>query len=503
MAARGLTMRRAAMRRGDETGRGTIGGYDERCAADLATVGEGRALSREDRAWLARVVTGAVRPNRDKPLWDLAHALAALALLTGARDGRDLVTLVLDPGLARPGAIEARFGASAAGAAAADARGLVLGGARGWRGGWGGLARLLALGEFLLAAEDLAHFAALADWLDELARAPDADAAAVLAKRLARRLAAYRGAHMPLAAHERRFRAILAHLAGRTAFDDDDVLAVWQAEMRAGERPGFRTVAEHFVTFEAAAAVLRDLGGLNAAAPLDAAADWDGRLDADRLDAALADLAADDPPAPLADLLAGFPEGPKILTGAERDDLADLLRLDPFHRTRPLTALRAASFGRVQSGIANRLRRGGGGAGVAERAACAEAESYAALAARARDLAGHLGRMLRIAAALRLAGGAADLPAAARAALAAAEADLRRVRRAGFDDRARLEAGFAAAQDALLRLSAEADRLDRALAALDRQRPLDAAFAADRAAFAAVLTAAYAADAAASPAVVS
>ncbi|MEH3143817.1 MAG: hypothetical protein PGN34_00290 [Methylobacterium frigidaeris] len=461
------------------------GGYDERCAADLANVAEGRDLSREDRAWLARAVTGAVRPNRDKPTWDLAHALAALARAAGARDGRDLVTLALDPGLGHPAAVEARLG----GAAGTDARGLVPAEGEGWRTTWSGLVRLLALAEFVLTAEDLAQFATVSGWLDDLAAAPDADGAAFLARRLARHLAAYRNAHLPLAPLERRFRAILGFLDGRRAFTDDDILACWRAEMHEGERPGFRTVAEHFVTFEAACALLGGLEGLAAPISLAEHEGWE-----ERLDASLADLAAADSADALAALLAGWPDGPKILTGAEREDLADFLRLEPFHRTRPLTTLRATSFGRVQSGIANRLRRGGGGAGIAERTACADAESYAALQARAGTLAAHLARMLRIAAALRIADRDGLAPEA-RAALEAAEADLRRVRRAGFEDRAGLAAGFAAAEAALLRLAEEAGRMERALAALARQRPLDAAFAADRAVFADAFAAAYAGEA--------
>lgn len=463
------------------------GGYDERCAADLAAVGEGRDLSRADRAWLARVVTGAVRPNRDRPLWDLAHALAALTQATSAQDGRDLVTLALDPSLATAEACAARF----SGSATADARGLVLGGEAGWHTGWSGLARLLALGEFLLTAEDLGSFGTVTGWLDELAAAPDADGAAFLAKRFARYLAAYRNAHLPLAREERRFRALLGFLGGRRAFSDADILAFWQAEMAAGERPGFRTVAEHFVTFEAGAHLVDGLDGLSSATSLDAHEGWE-----DRLDAALSDLAAAEPAASLAALLADWPEGPKILTGAEREDLADFLRLEPFHRTRPLTTLRAASFGRVQSGIANRLRRGTGGPDIAERAACAEAESYAALAARAVELAAHLARMLRIAAALHILE-RDGLSTQARAALDAAEADLRRVRRAGFEDRAELTAGFAAAETALLRVAEETARLERALAGLARQHPLDVGFEADRAVFAEALSAAYAGEAAA------
>jgi hypothetical protein len=462
------------------------GGYDERCAADLAAVAEGRDLSREDRGWLARAVTGAVRPNRDRPLWDLAHALAALARAGGLRDGRDLVILALDPGLATAAAVAERF----SGMAGADARGFAPDGGEGWRTTWSGLARVLALAEFVLTAEDLQQFAAVAGWLDELAAAPDPEGAAALARRLARHLAAYRTDHLPLAPLERRFRAILGFLDGRRAFADDDILAFWRGAMDEGERPGFRTVAEHFVTFEAAAALLGGLEGLAAPASLAEHEGWE-----ERLDASLADLAAAEPAEALAAVLADLPEGPKILTGAEREDLADFLRLEPFHRTRPLTILRAASFGRVQSGIANRLRRGGGGAGIAERATCAEAESYAALRARAGALAAHLARMLRIAAALRIADRDGLAPEA-RAALDAAEADLRRVRRAGFDDRAGLAAGFAATEAALLRLAEEAGRLERALAALARQRPLDDAFAADRAVFAGALAAAYAGEAA-------
>ncbi|KQP40062.1 hypothetical protein ASF49_21405 [Methylobacterium sp. Leaf104] len=468
------------------------GGYDERCAADLAAVCEGRDLSREDRAWLARVVTGAVRPNRDKPLWDLGHALAALARLTGATKGRDLVSLALDPGLARPALIAARLGAARAEGAALDARGLVLTGDAGWRTTWAGLSRLLALAEFLLTAEDLGQFATVSGWFGDLAAAPDGEAAAFLGKRLARHLAAYRNEHLPLATLERRFRALFGHLRGRTDFEDDDILAFWCAEMEGGERPGFRTIAEHFVTFEAAASLRGGLDGLTGAESLEAHAGWE-----ERLDASLADLVADEPAEALVDLLAGLVDGPKILTGAERDDLGDFLRLEPFHRSRPLTTLRATSFGRVQSGLANRLRRGGGGPDIAERVACAEAETYPALAERVGSLAAHLDRMLRIAAALRVPADAEGLGPEVRDALAAAVADIRRVRRAGFDDPDLLTAGFARADAALLRLAEEVARLQRAVATLARQRPLAPAFASDRDVFARTFARAYAPEAAA------
>ena len=470
-------------------------GFDERCAADLSNVVEGRALAREDAAWLARAVTGAVRPNRDKPFWDLAHALAALARRPGIAGGRDLLDLVLDPRLARPAALAARIGPAGPGA---DERGLVLPlGETVWRTTWGGAARTLALAEFVATAEDLAGFAELAGWLDELVRSADDGAATgLLVRRLVRSAAAYRQRHLPLAPVEKRFRAILSFLAGRPSaarghgFDEDDILDYWRAELAGGERVGFRTVAEHFVTYEGVASALGGLAGLSRAASLEAIEGWE-----DRLDATLGEVVGEDAAAPLAAALAGLGDGPKtmgpkILTGAERDDLVDMLRLEPFHRSRPLTVLRAISFGRVQSGIANRLRRGSGGADIAERTGCAEAEPYADLDARARELQAHLDRMVRIAAALRIDASTADERVAA--ALAAAEAEIRRVRRAGFEDRARLADAFSQVDEVLVRAAREVASFVGAVEKLAGSRPLTHRFEADRAVFADALTRAYA-----------
>ncbi len=312
-----------------------------------------------------------------------------------------------------------------------------------------------------------------------------------MSRRLARHLAAYRHAHLPLAPLERRFRAILGFLEGRRTFTDDDILGFWRGQMREGERPGFRTVAEHFVTFEAASTLLGGLAALASPASLDAVEGWE-----ERLDASLADLAGAEPAETLAALLAALPDGPKILTGAERDDLAEFLRLEPFHhRTRPLTTLRAASFGRVQSGLANRLRR------RARRGRESPSARPAPRPRPTRRWPSGLGadRSSRPDAADR--GGAAG-PGGGRGpvprgrdALAAARADIRRIRRAGFDDPDRLAAGFAAADAALLRLAEEAGRLARAIAGLARQRPLEVAFATDRDVFADAFAEAYAAEA--------
>lgn len=464
--------------------------FDERCAADLSNVVEGRDLGRDDAAWLARAVTGAVRPNRDKPLWDLARCLGALAC--GAISGRDLVDLALDPRLARGPAMRARLEGSGV---PHDERGIVLvmGDATlhtTWHATWAGAARLLALAEFWLTAEDLGSFAEILGWLDELVRSgSDRNAVDLLTRRLVRLSSAYRSAHLPLAPVEKRFRAILTFLAGRAArgrgFDEDDILDYWRAEIRDGERVSFRTVAEHFIIYEGVASALGGLASLSGATSLDAVEGWE-----DRLDATLGEVVGTDAAAPLAAALDAFADGPKILTGAEREDLAEIVRLEPFHRTRPLTVMRAISFGRVQSGIANRLRRGSGGQDVAERARCEDAEPYEAVDARSRDLAAHLARMIRIAAALRI--GSEGHDGRVADALKAAAADIKRVRRAGFDDREALARAFAGLDDVLLRAAGETVAFTEAVAGLAARGPLVARFAADRPVFAAALTHAYA-----------
>ena len=462
-------------------------GYDERCAADLANVVEGRRLNRENACWLARAVTGAIRPNRDKPLWDIAHALVAIGAKAPARAVLDVV---LDPRLAAPEAIE-RHLSSIIPPERRDQFGILMqvGDTR-WKGSWAGLARLLALGEFILTMEDLAAFSEVLGWLEEALAPPhDVD---LLTSRLVRRINLYRHAHVPLAPIEKRFRAILVFLSGsrgrdvRDTFDDDDILAFWRAEITAGERPQIRTIVDHFITFEKATKILGSLRSLAEAMSLEAIEDW-----AERLEAMLGDLSvSDDAVVTLAESLAAVPESPKVLTGTERDDLVDVISLDPFHRTRPLTVLRTVSFGRIQSGIANRLRRRGGGAPISERVDCADAKSYTDVLARAEALETHLGRMIRIAATLRL-DDKSFKDAAVAKLLADAQADIGRIRRAGFDDRETLAAAFAKIDAALISVSDEIERFMSAAAKPVKGRLPADRFAEDRAFFSAAFTDAY------------
>lgn len=463
-------------------------GFDERCVADLANVVEGRRLGRGNAGWLARAVTGAIRPNRDKPFWDLAHAVMAIGREGGAKA---LLDAVLDPRLVTPDAI-ARYLSPRLPPERRDERGIVAQvGTTLWKGSWTGLARLLALAEFVLTMEDLSAFRDVSAWLDEALSMPhDVD---LLVTRLVRRINLYRQAHVPLAPVEKRFRAVLTFLGAGAAnarkpetFDDDDILAFWRAEVAAGGRPLFRTVVEHFITFEKAASILRGLRDVTEPASLESVEDW-----ADRFDTMLGDLVAgDDTAVTLAESLAIMPETPKILTGTERDDLIDIVSLEPFHRSRPLSVLRTVSFGRVQSGIVNRLRRQGGGPPVAERVDCADARSYAEVLARADTLKTHLGRMIRIAATLRMGQKQLDDPAVITL-LAAAEADIGRVRRAGFDDREELARAFAKVDEALISVSDEVEHFRSAATRPAKGRPYVDRFPEDRAFFSAALMDAY------------
>jgi hypothetical protein len=470
-------------------------GHDEACAADLGNVIEGRGLSREVAGWLARAVTGAIRPNRDKPLWDLAHALVLLGQKRqdGTCDARNVFDLVLDPRLAGPDALQRHLSPVLV-QGSVDQRGVVYPGLQTpWQMGWGGMTRLMALAEFMLTMDGLGSFADITSWLDEaLAARAAGEAIDLLVKRLTRQMNLYRQAHVPLAPVEKRFRTILSFLGARLGtarlnqFGDEDIADCWAHDIAQGERPLFRTVAEHFVTYEKVSAVIGSLRGVSEAVSVESIEDW-----ADRLDAMLGDVALpDEAELALAQQLAALPDTPKILTGAERDDLVDLIMLAPFHVSRPLTVLRSVSFGRVQSGIGNFLRRGSGGAPIEERVTCEEAESYADIIARAEALQQHLDRMVKIAAALRLTGQNFDRPEIA-AMLIAAENDIKRVRRAGFDDREKLKAAFEMIDETLLSVSREVGRFQSAAAKPSGGSKPQDRFDQDRDFFSGCLKAAY------------
>ena len=102
--------------------------------------------------------------------------------------------------------------------------------------------------------------------------------------------------------------------------------------------------------------------------------------------------------------------------------------------------------------------------------------------------------MIRIAAVLRLDADAKDARVAD--ALATGEADLKRVRRAGFGDRAALASAFARVDGLLVDVAREIEVFAASTETLSRARPLAAVFEVDRATFAEALGHAYATEAA-------
>lgn len=435
-------------------------GHDEVCLADLQAVVQGRLLDRGDRSWLARAVAGAVRPSRDRPVWDLAHTIAALGL-----DGLGLIDLALDPRLASGADFQERFHDRPG----TDERGLLLSEPRAWRCSWKGLARVMALAEFLLTADEMEGFAEISNAVGQGLAPKEAPA---FARWLAARLAAYRNAHMPAAPVEQRFRAIRSYLRGlgrSSGFDDDDILVFWQT--RRSDDTLYATVVEHFITYDRVRAELDTLSQLTDAERLETLETWDARLEA------AAQPHTDTPVlAGALALLQGTLDQPKLLTGTEFKALEETLRLDPFHKTRPLTALRVRVFGRIQSGIANRLRRGSGGPDIAERARCSDAD-YGSAAETARKLSDHLRNCLTIALALRSGDDADPLVEAGKRAL-------RTTRRAGFDlPRERLAAAIAEVDDALATTAMALEEHRAGLDHLNRAEPLSGRLEQDRAAF--------------------
>jgi hypothetical protein len=435
-------------------------GHDEACAADLHAVADGRMLGLQDRSWLARAVAGAIRPSRDRPVWDLAHAIAALGV-----DAPGLIDLALDPMLVSGAMVQAKLGDSAA----ADAQGLVLTSPRPWRCSWTGLSRSLALAEFILTADALDGFREIADRVGQgisPAEAPD------LARALAARMAIYRRIHMPAAPIERRFLAIRGYLrdAGRReGFGDDDILTFWHDSV--AQDVMFTTVVEHFITYERVLAEMGTLSAIGNADRLEDMDNWEDRLEAATLPVVDAACLTES-----MGVLAAMDDGPKVLTGAEQEALSTVLNLDPFHASRPLTALRARVFGRIQAGIANRLRRGMGGPDLGVRVQCADAD-YTAAAAATEALCAHLRRCLTIALALRTGpagGGIAEQ----------GERELRRMRRAGFDlPRDKLAHEMAQVDEALATTAQALEEHRQALLRLDRAEPLDSRLTRDRALF--------------------
>jgi hypothetical protein len=158
----------------------------------------------------------------------------------------------------------------------------------------------------------------------------------------------------------------------------------------------FQTAVQQFLTLRSVVSDLLAQAAFVGAPSLDA-------MPGDRAELLASEAApgesADPAHAGLASFLReGVPQDVKVLTGTEREQLLDLIECGDFVAKLPLTVLRYISFGAVQSGISNYLRRGGGGADIGARVTCSDAESYLDVQGQYAHLREHLNRLLLVAA---------------------------------------------------------------------------------------------------------
>jgi len=180
---------------------------------DVDAVADAHELRSEERVRLARVVTGAIPGNRDRPLYILAKAISQL--------DRSLDLSLFDL-VAAP---------------ANTGSGLLL-----WLGD-------RALLDFLASMDGYAFFDEIRDAVGELLAAGGSDEAVrACASRFARALYRYRQTYLPHERHRKAFNDIRAFLSEqtppRTAPSDGDALALWTEK---GSRA-------HWSTYDAALA---------------------------------------------------------------------------------------------------------------------------------------------------------------------------------------------------------------------------------------------------------
>jgi hypothetical protein len=479
---------------------------DEHTTSDLCAIAEARQLTASQCNMLARNVTGALRPNRDIYLWVLANVLSAVLLCGHRRQHKtfDPADCALEIVLAA--APERRAALTRLCAGHEDVRitgeGIAVNlDSLQFEASFARIDDALAFGDFFITGSDGALFASFKEAVLALTpvdgtAAPPQEAVGILSRRIAQ----WRRERLPLGRQERLFTALVGFLLkrptvqrrhGLLAFDDDDIVAFWRTCVEAGERLMFRTAVERFRDFGRLVKHLNALRSLARADDLDAlAARIETQSDADWN--ATADDVAE---VRLLGALKGLPDDPNALKGVECDMIATLAALMPFHKERPGSVLRVLAFGPVQSGIANRLRRGGGGPEIDERVGCGDAQSYDAVADRFYRLRDHLDGLRRIAVALRFGDKALVRgvdPDALAEVVQQGNAALRRLRRAGFDrPRAELAAVFAGIDGTLsdfctivCDFTAEIDRLGERRALSDR-------FTQDKPVFIEILTRAY------------
>lgn len=463
---------------------------DSATLIDIEHICEARSFSPSDRDRLTSYVTGAVRPNRDKPIWEACQLLARLADLYGA-DGRDTravvresIAVILNPSPRLP---DGYHGSNDE-----------------LRPSYSHLKVLLAFLEFLFTHNGLVHFGEMEAEIAGLAEAEagkDREARVKTAvSSISRYLHRYRVEHFPAAKYEKVFRAILTFLGNQDdritvnlRFSDDDMLKFWEEALMAGERPLFRTVVSHFQIVATVSADLRDQSALNTIEALDAS-DWFLNNLTERAD--LVDRG--DSPADRYRLLLEFledngPEEVKALTKVQKRQLRELVDWGVFLPEFPLTILRILSFGAVQVGISNYLRRGSGGDDIAIRVRCRDASEYRALVADYETMKAHLDRLVAISAYAVFGGNeAAKRSERLEKIMETGKRELRRIKRTGFERPLdELKILLKPAVPALIGLREAVDTFLGATEAITDSKPLEIRFEDDRKRFAGALSHAY------------
>lgn len=469
---------------------------DQQTISDINGIVESRRLSQADARRLVNFIAGAVRPNRDRPVFDLCRVLSVAAVATAPPAGK--------PGAGKPDrCLAAILGPSRAVAA------MVAG-----KAPMQEIGALLGFAEFLLTHDDCSYYGDMSRIITALAAAGEAGREVAVKEAvaaIASRLRSYRTERFPVARHEKVFRSLLSFLGARgksrsvSSFDDEDVVSFWESEIKDGNRVLYRTVVKHFLTLETVASDLAAQRALNDAMSLYDEGEG-GRIIAPVETATEGVVDTGDPQearfeALLEFLQKGLPDGIKLLTGTERERLVDLLECGPFTSSRPLTALRYISFGAVQSGIANFLRRGSGGDTIAARVTCADAASYPEVGMGYGKLSDHLERLLLISAFLSGKGAPANdtgdiaasvSPEALQQAQREGAQFLKRLKREG------LEAPPEELAPRVLPIAGQLVGIREVVktflsqsSGLNRSAPLDQHFARDRSRFASALSQAY------------
>jgi len=458
---------------------------DQTTFTEIATIVQGRNLNPHVTDLLTRYVAGAIRPNRDQPVFDLCKQLVKLG-------------------------DELRSGGCAPEAIADECLAAVLDPTQSGQHSPKSLA-LLSFGEFLLVHQDCEYFSEMRDIIQSLSRSSETKEIQSQIKTsvstISKKLYALRIERFPIARHERTFQSIYAYLFARSDhahlqlnFADEDILGYWSGRIGPDDHVMFQTVVKQFVIFHKVGAQGRQQSAINQASDLEnvlflledgpqagtesliSTSEEDG--DRDRFEIVIDFLNSD------------RPVGLKALTSRERERLLAVFDCGQLMQTCPLTVLRRLSFGRVQSGISNYLRRSGGGSSLESRLRCDDAAGYVSLKGGYHKLGEHGQRLMAILA-YALKASKSDMAATFKTddfneVAQRGRAELSKMSRRGFDQPV---ADIAAS---LLPVAGELAKLNEVLeafvAAIERrgQRDdLDCIFERDREVFSKCFTVAY------------